>query len=148
MPNPRYGYSTTLFSSDGQLLGARLAPDEQWRFIPSDSLPQKYISAITVYEDQYFFYHPGINPISLWRALRQNWRAGKIVSGGSTLTMQAIRLRHGVDKTRSIFNKSLEMLWALGMELIYSKKHLKRLCRSSPVWHQCGRIRGSLLAVF
>lgn len=124
MPNPRYGYSTTLFSSDGQLLGARLAPDEQWRFIPSDSLPQKYISAITVYEDQYFFYHPGINPISLWRALRQNWRAGKIVSGGSTLTMQAIRLRHGVDKTRSIFNKSLEMLWALGMELIYSKKNI------------------------
>ena len=53
-------YSTLLYSSEGNLLGARIAPDGQWRFPATDSLPDKFITCLTTYEDRYFFYHPGI----------------------------------------------------------------------------------------
>ncbi|MDZ4706835.1 MAG: penicillin-binding protein 1C [Saprospiraceae bacterium] len=120
LPSPNQPWSKVLFASDGQLLNARIAKDEQWRFEQKQDLPSNYIVALTCFEDQYFFKHPGVNPFSLWRAVVQNYKAGKIISGGSTLTMQDIRLRRGSRK-RNLVNKLLEMYWGITLELLHSK---------------------------
>ena len=65
-------YSTSIYASDGSLLGARIASDGQWRFEPADSVPQKFEQCICFFEDEYFYWHPGINPFSLCRAIVQN----------------------------------------------------------------------------
>ena len=97
-------YSTLLVSSDGRLLGARTASDGQWRFPPPDTVPLRFEKCLLTFEDRHFYRHPGINPVSLARALVWNLRRGRIVSGGSTLTMQVARLaRPG--KKRSLLNK-------------------------------------------
>lgn len=74
--------STLLYSSDGQLLGARIAPDGQWRFPPADSLPGKFVTCLLTYEDKRFFRHPGVDPVAIVRAMRINLSRGKVVSGG------------------------------------------------------------------
>ena len=61
-------------SGDGQLLSARITGDGQWRFPDCDSVPYKIGECIRYYEDQYFWLHPGINPVSLFRALFTNIR--------------------------------------------------------------------------
>lgn len=121
LPSPDPNWSSVLFAADGQLLNAKIAKDEQWRFELRQDLPDNYVTALTCYEDHYFFMHPGFNPFSLWRALRQNVKAGRIISGGSTLTMQDIRLRRG-KKPRTVMNKLLEIYWAIALESIHSKK--------------------------
>ena len=73
-----------------------------------DSLPDNYISCLLEYEDRYFHKHTGINPFSLVRAIRQNIEAGKIVSGGSTITMQVARMAMG-NQPRTIIQKLKEM---------------------------------------
>ena len=84
--------STVVFTEQGELLSARIADDGQWRFPECDSVPDKFKIAISYFEDEYFNYHLGVNPVSFFRAIKQNIVAGKIVSGASTLTMQTIRL--------------------------------------------------------
>ncbi|HHM01981.1 MAG TPA: penicillin-binding protein 1C [Caldithrix abyssi] len=128
VPRPLFDapYSTTLRAADGSLLGAALAGDEQWRFPASDSLPGRFATAIRLFEDEYFYYHPGINPVSLFRAARQNMRAGKIVSGGSTITMQLVRMAYG-HPPRTYLQKFREMLAALKLELLYSKEEILTL---------------------
>ncbi len=116
-------YSTVVESKDGQLLGAKIADDGQWRFPLSDSIPEKYKTCLLAFEDHYFYYHPGINPVSLVKAFGRNVKAKKIVSGGSTITMQLSRLaRKG--KRRNIYNKLVEMVWALNLELRFSKEEI------------------------
>ena len=61
-----------LESRDGQLLGARIAADGQWRFPASDTVPEKFAKAIVAFEDKRFRYHPGIDPLAIIRALRLN----------------------------------------------------------------------------
>ncbi len=113
-------YSTVLESSNGELLGARIAKDGQWRFPESDSIPNKFGKCIVYFEDQYFYKHPGFNPVAMVNAVRQNSRAGKIVRGGSTLTQQVIRLSR--EKTeRSYFEKLVEIVLATRLEFRYSK---------------------------
>ena len=122
LPRPLFSdpTSTVLLDKSGELLGARIADDGQWRFPAIDSLPYKYKQAVIQYEDRFFYYHPGLNPLSLVRALRQNLKKGEIVSGGSTLTMQVIRLsRKG--KARTIHEKLIEMLLSTRLELSNSK---------------------------
>ncbi len=123
IPSPSKPYSLALYSSDGRLLGARLSGDQQWRFSPGNALPEKYIKSLLTYEDRYFLRHPGINPVSMVKALVRNFKAGKIVSGGSTITMQNIRMRRSA-RSRNLWNKSLEMFWAITLELKWSKKKI------------------------
>ncbi len=126
MPLFHEPYSTVLNARDGRLLSARIADDGQWRFPMSDSLPDKFIQCITYFEDEYFYKHPGVNPFSLFRAFRQNIEAGSIVSGGSTLSMQTIRLARKA-KNRSLWQKTIEMLWAFRMELAFSKTEILQM---------------------
>jgi penicillin-binding protein 1C len=127
LPNPlfRASYCAVLEDRDGALLGARIAPDGQWRFPMPDSLPPKYVDALLLFEDRMFRYHPGINPVSTARALYQNLRAGRTVSGGSTITMQTIRLARG-NPPRNLWQKFIEVCMATRMELTYSKRTILR----------------------
>jgi penicillin-binding protein 1C len=118
--------STIVFDRTGELIGARIADDGQWRFPPADSIPEKYKKAVINFEDRYFYYHPGFNPASIIRAFFQNIREGEIVSGGSTLSMQVIRLsRKG--KPRKVSEKLIELVLAIRLELTYSKDEILRL---------------------
>ena len=94
-------YSTVVTDSEGELLGARTAADGQWRFPPSKTVPERFEKAILQFEDKHFYYHPGVNPVSMVRALVGNIRAGRITSGGSTITMQVIRLSRGKESFES-----------------------------------------------
>ena len=131
VPRPLFNapFSTVMESSDGRLLGARIAADQQWRFPAPDSVPAKYEKCLLLFEDRYFYSHPGINPVALVRALVQDIKAGKIVSGGSTITMQVCRMARG-NRKRTITNKIIEMIWALNLELRFSKKEILKLYAS------------------
>jgi penicillin-binding protein 1C len=121
--------STVVFDRNNNLLGARIANDGQWRFPENDVVPEKFSQCITTFEDRYFFSHPGVNLFALFRAFRQNIQAGKIVSGGSTITMQTIRLsRKG--KARTVWEKVIEMWLALRLEVAYSKSEILSLYSS------------------
>ena len=118
-------YSTVVESAEGELLGARIAADGQWRFPPRDTVPERFATALIQFEDRQFWWHPGVNPVALGRALIQNLKAGHVVSGGSTLTMQVIRLSRG--KERTLWQKMIEAVQATRLELRYSKRHILAL---------------------
>lgn len=119
-------YSTVIESSEGDLLGAKIARDGQWRFPAQDSVPDKFKKCIVYFEDRHFYSHPGFNPVAMANAVRQNTSAGKVVRGGSTLTQQVIRLsRKG--KSRTYFEKLIEMLLATRLELRCSKDEILEL---------------------
>ncbi len=122
-------HSTVVYDRNGELLGARVASDGQWRFPPSDTLPHKFRSALIIYEDRYFNLHPGINPVSIARALYMNIREGEVVSGGSTITMQVMRMARK-NRERNIFQKLVESLLSIRFELTASKNEIL-LCYAS-----------------
>lgn len=116
-------YSTVIESTGGELLGARIAKDGQWRFPAQDSVPYKFRQCIVYFEDQYFYKHPGFNPAAMAKAVKQNYNAGRVVRGGSTLTQQVIRLsREG--KKRSYFEKLAEVVLATRLEFRHSKDEI------------------------
>lgn len=132
LPNPLFdtSYSTVLLDRNDQLLGARLAKDGQWRF-PGDEpdIPKTFEQAIINFEDKRFFSHSGVDLIALARAVRDNVKAKHVTSGGSTLTMQTMRLARDKGK-RNYWQKGIEMLWAWRAELRYSKKEILQLYAS------------------
>lgn len=131
LPQPIFNtpYSSLLFDKNNTLLAAQIAPDGQWRFPASDSIPYKYEQALLHFEDQYFYYHPGVNPLSIARALVQNITENRIVSGGSTITQQLIRMsRDG--KQRNLYQKLIEFVLSVRLELSYSKKEILNLYAS------------------
>ncbi len=128
LPDPLFNdpYSTVLEDRNQNLLSASIAADGQWRFPEQAEVPEKCKEAIILYEDKRFDHHPGVDAISIGRAIKQNIQAGKVVSGGSTLSMQVIRLsRKG--QPRTIFEKMVEILIATRLELRYSKKEIMGL---------------------
>ena len=129
LPDPLFNtsYSTVLLDKDDQLMGARIAADGQWRFPGEDLVvPETFEKAIILFEDKRFYRHGGVDVLAMGRAMKENLISGKIVSGGSTLTMQTMRLaRNG--KVRNVWQKVIEMLWAWRAELRYSKKEILRL---------------------
>ena len=112
--------STVVLDRDGELLGASIAADGQWRFGVADSVPDKFAAAVTCFEDRRFYFHPGVDPLALARATILNLRRGRVVSGGSTLTMQVVRLaRKG--RPRTLVEKAIEGTLALRLTLSLSK---------------------------
>jgi penicillin-binding protein 1C len=118
-------YSTVLVDKKEQLLGATISKDGQWRFPLQDTVPQKFAQSLMVFEDQYFRWHWGFNPISFVRALYYNVKEGKVVSGGSTITMQVIRLAQ--QKERTIWQKLIEIVLSTRLEFSYSKDEILSL---------------------
>lgn len=119
-------YSTLLYSTEGKLLGARIAPDGQWRFPATDTLPEKFATCLLTFEDKRFYYHPGVDIAAVLRAGRLNLKAGRVVSGGSTLTMQLARLARG-NQDRTFREKGIEISWAVFLETVSSKKEILNL---------------------
>lgn len=115
-----------LEDEDGNLLGARIATDGQWRFPEPDSLPETFVKALLEFEDRRFYSHPGIDLRSFGRAVLQNLRNGRVVSGGSTLTMQLMRMARA-RQSRSLWQKLIEVIQATRVELTYSKEEILRL---------------------
>lgn len=122
--------SMVLEDREGNLLGARIAADGQWRFPASDSVPEKFAKAIVAFEDRRFYTHPGIDARSMGRAMWQNVTHGRVVSGGSTLSMQVIRLsRKG--QSRSLWEKAVEAVMALRLEMRYTKQEILAMYASN-----------------
>ena len=112
-------YSTVVTARNGELLGARIASDGQWRFPERNTVPEKMKQCLVTFEDKHFYHHWGVNPLAVGRAVYQNIRYKRVVSGGSTLTMQTIRLAR--NKPRTFGEKIIEMIWATRLEFRASK---------------------------
>ena len=121
-------YSTIVEDRHGELLGARIADDGQWRFPPGNTVPHKMEICLLRFEDRYFYRHWGVNPLAMGRAFYQNMKEKRIVSGGSTITMQTIRLAR--NKPRTWCEKFVEAIWATRLEFRYSKKKILSLYAS------------------
>ncbi len=122
-------YSTVIESQEGDLLGAKIARDGQWRFPEEDSIPIKFQKCIVYFEDEYFYKHPGFNPVAMFNAFRQNQKSRKVVRGGSTITQQVIRLSRKANK-RSYGEKIIEIIFATRLEFRYSKQKIVSLYAS------------------
>jgi penicillin-binding protein 1C len=121
--------ATVITSRSDKLLGAMIASDGQWRFPENDSIPNKFKTCILQFEDEYFYKHPGFNPISIFKALKENLSSGSVKRGGSTITQQVIRLsRKG--QSRTYFEKFKEIILATRLELRLSKDDILKLYAS------------------
>lgn len=117
--------STVILDRKGGTLGATVATDGQWR-MPSDGpVPERFERCLLTFEDRHFHDHCGIHLPSLYRAWRQNNKAGRVVSGGSTITMQLARMARG-QQDRNVVQKLVEMFLALRIELRHDKPWILR----------------------
>lgn len=128
LPEPLFQapYSSIVLARDGGLLGAQIADDGQWRFPPRAEVPDKFARALIAFEDRRFRFHPGVDPLALARAFHLNLTRGSIVRGGSTLTMQTVRLARR-NPHRTYGEKLVEIVWALRLELGRSKDDILAL---------------------
>lgn len=115
-------YSTVVTDRNEELLGACIASDGQWRFPPRNTTPEKIKECLITFEDKHFYHHWGVNPFAIGRAFYQNVKNKRIVSGGSTLTMQTIRLAR--NESRTFREKLIEMIWATRLEFRASKEEI------------------------
>ncbi len=131
LPKTLFTYPTSYVIDDdqGQLLGASIASDGQWRFPYDTAVPIKFKHCILAFEDKRFEHHPGVDIIALGRAIKQNIGGRHVVSGGSTLTMQVIRL--STKDKRTYWHKFTEIFKALRLELKYSKKEILAMYASN-----------------
>ncbi len=118
--------STVLIDRNGKLSGARIAADEQWRFSPGDSIPAKFKECIIEFEDRNFYNHIGVSAKGIMRAILQNLQSKKRISGGSTITMQVIRMMRK-NPPRTYFEKMKEILLATRLELSYNKEEIIKM---------------------
>ena len=126
-PRPRLGagvpQSAVITAANGELLRVTLAADAQYRiWTPLEQMPARLPKAVVLYEDRWFYWHPGVNPIALLRAAFGNMRGGRRV-GASTITMQLARRLYRID-TRSAPGKLRQIAAAMGLELRYSKREI------------------------
>lgn len=122
-------YSTVIEAKNKALLSATIATDGQWRFPKIEVVPPKFEDAILMFEDEYFHHHFGVNPVSLVKALVANVKNGGVKRGGSTLTMQVVRLSRK-NRSRTIFEKIKELFLATRLEVRLSKKEILKLYAS------------------
>lgn len=116
-------YGQLIRGDDSSVLHAYLAKDEQWRMkVSAEEITPELRKAIIFKEDKYFYYHPGVNLLSVGRAMFNNITHKKRTSGASTITMQVARMLQ--PKKRTYFNKVTEMFRALQLELHYTKNEI------------------------
>ena len=122
-------YSTILEDRSGNLLGARIATDGQWRFPPEagrDTIDLRYIQSVIQFEDKSYYWHFGVNLRALMRAVVQNIRHRRFISGASTISMQTISLYRG-HKAHNILDKIWEIILAIRLECSYSKEEILKM---------------------
>lgn len=125
-PAPRvddFAVSPTLLDRRGQLFHARLSADEEWLLpLPLSEMSPWLPKVAVAIEDKRFERHPGVDFLALGRAVWQNVRHGRIISGASTITSQVVRI--STDRDRTLFNKYVEFIQALKLERNMGKKQL------------------------
>ncbi len=122
-PRPDGGGATVVLAADGTPLRAFAGADGVWRYpVAIGDVSPLYLEALLGYEDRWFRWHPGVNPVAWLRAGGQWLANGRIVSGGSTLTMQVARILE--PQPRSLGGKLRQSLRALQLELRYSKDEI------------------------
>jgi penicillin-binding protein 1C len=120
------GWSVVVNDKDGNMLHAFLSVDDKWRMHARlEEIGPVMVETIIYKEDNYFYYHYGINPVSMVRAAFNNTIAGRKTSGASTITMQVARLLYPAKRT--YLNKFIEMFRAIQLEWKYSKKEILEL---------------------
>ncbi len=116
-------FSMVFTDRNGSLLRITLSESEKYRIkLPLKDISPYLVKGILEYEDRYFYFHPGVNPISFMRAFYQNISKGRIVSGASTITMQIARMLF--NRPRNPASKFIEIFNAFQLEFTYSKKEL------------------------
>lgn len=121
----RVRFSKVYYDRNDQLLGARLSPDDKWRFQSHlDEISPLLVSALLTFEDKRFYEHHGIDIWAALRAMGQNVQAGQIVSGASTITMQVARLLQDERNYHSWSGKLLQVFRAIQLELILDKEEI------------------------
>ena len=124
--DPNIIYSTMIMDKNGEMVNAFLSTDEKWRlYVDQDVITEDFQKALLFKEDQYFYFHPGVNPLAVLRALYQNTIFQNRVSGASTITMQLARLLN--PKPRTYINKIIEAFNALQLEFHFSKHEIFRM---------------------
>src|SRR5690348_18483357 len=122
LPAPDTG-STVVLARDGTPLRAFADSDGVWRYpTTAKQVSPLYLKALLTYEDRQFYRHPGVNPYALLRGLAGGLRHGRIVSGGSTLTMQVARIIQPIP--HSFRGKLVQILRALQLEAHLSKAQI------------------------
>jgi penicillin-binding protein 1C len=127
-PRPRLmaeqHFSRAVLAADRSLLRLTLADDQRFRlFTPIEEIPEQLRRAVLLHEDQLFAWHLGFNPVSLVRGAFQSYVAGGRRQGGSTVTMQLVRLRERFN-TRSPAGKLKQIAYAIWLEARYSKQEI------------------------
>jgi len=116
--------NTVFYDRNGKLL--RFIPDsrgERHLWMPIDEVPERVKLAFLAAEDNRFFSHPGFDMFAIFRAVKDNIRHGKVVSGASTITQQTVRLVYPGRK-RSYWNKLVEILQSIRTELAFTKEEI------------------------
>jgi penicillin-binding protein 1C len=140
--------SPEVVARDGALLRPFLSKDGYWRLRTGvrDVAP-RYLVLLKAYEDQRFDDHIGVDPFAMLRAASQLLRAGRVVSGGSTLTMQAARLLE--PRPRGFVTKLFQMVRALQLEERYSKAQILSIYLTlAPFGGNLEGVRAASLAYF
>jgi penicillin-binding protein 1C len=120
------GPSIRVLAENGELLRAFPAPDQTWRYpVTPEQVAPVYREVLLAYEDRAFYRHPGINPLAILRAAGQNLKAGRVVSGGSTLSMQVAGMLDPYPRT--LGGKVRQALRTLQLEWHYSKNEILAL---------------------
>ncbi len=115
--------STVVTWRDGSTAHVFLAPDDRWR-VPAtlEEVDPAYLEALQRLEDKRFQRHLGVDPLAILRAMVLNISRGQVVSGGSTLTMQLVRVLE--PRPRTLSSKLIEALRAVQLELRLSKREI------------------------
>ena len=122
------GETLLVLAEDGSLLRSWPSADGALRYrVEVADVSPRYLQALLRYEDRMFHWHPGVNPVALARAGWQWLRHGRIVSGGSTLTMQVARILDAAPDTRSLSGKLRQIARALQLEAHLSKSDILAL---------------------
>jgi penicillin-binding protein 1C len=145
----RFNYrSQVVLDEKEQLLSTLLSKDGYWRLpVQLEEVSPNYRRMLLAFEDKRFYYHPGVDPVALIRALRQWKIAGRVVSGGSTLTMQVVRLLE--PRPRTFVNKLKECARALQLEYHFTKKKILEMYLTlAPYGGNIEGIRAASLSYF
>ena len=115
--------SSAIYASGGELLRLSLAPDEQYRlWVPLAEIEPRLVEAVRLYEDRWFYWHPGVNPLALVRAAGATY-GGTTRQGASTLSMQLARRLYHIP-SRSLGGKLRQVAAALWLEARYGKRDI------------------------
>lgn len=149
LPELSLPYGTILYDKNGKIIYSFLSDDQQWRFELEEKnrIPEKIKNTIIISEDRRYYFHPGFDPVSFLRAIYINLKYKRFQQGGSTITMQTIRILD--PKPRKILIKIKEIIQALKLELIYPKEKILKLYLSiAPMGGNISGMRAGSLRYF